>query len=63
MKLLNVNDTIRMYKKRNITMYKNVHEYTLKNTFFFVILIIERRITNEKSERRTTMLENRRYKT
>lgn len=23
---IHVNDTIRMYKKRNITMYKNVHE-------------------------------------
>ena len=23
--MLSVNDTIRMYKKRNISMYKNVH--------------------------------------
>ena len=31
----NVNDTIRMYKKRNITMYKIVHEINLKKYILF----------------------------
>lgn len=32
-----VNDTIRMYKKRNITMYKNVHRYLLLSAFLLYI--------------------------
>ena len=60
---MSVNDTIRMYKKGNITMYKIVHGYTLKNTFFFVILYSRMEVTNEKFERRTAMFENRKYKT
>ena len=38
-------------------------EYDLKNTFFFVILYSRMEVTNEKFERRTVMLENRKYKT
>ena len=34
----NVNDTIRMYKKRNLEMYKIVHKKSSKSTFFFDIL-------------------------
>ena len=58
-----VNDTIRMYKKGKIKMYKIVHDISPRVHSFVILWSEDWRGQNEEFERSNYMFENDRNKT